>query len=504
MHALIFADNKYQPTRMGILRAPGAHRIATLTRRLDIQTEVIDFYLNWSIEELKQAIDCQLTKPTLFIAFSCSLMFDGIEGFDVIRDYVRSKDPRVAIIVGGNKTLQKGFVGADYYIEGPGESAMLALVDYLQGKTADLKYQLINDNKVLNSLVDYPVKSLENLDIAYQSSDFISANETLSLETARGCIFKCAFCDFPGIGKSKLDYLRDFDEIREELLKNYKDNGTTKYFVVEDTINDTDEKCELLAELGSTLPFKLSLMGYMRADLLISKPYNVEKLVRAGFRGMHFGIETFNEQAGKIIGKGMPPDRMKSGLIDIKKKNPDLFLTSTFIIGLPYETREEILTTVDWLKTERALDFWSFNPLVIPKRDPTIHHSYFTDNFRLYGYTAMSDEEFESRKHESESTSFGLKGVVNLIPWKSKTFDFITAAQFGSEVSQMSYQYRKIDGWSVFAISGLGINIDDLFQMSYNGENKIDDTKIISDTTNYINQYKELKLDYLRNFSQDS
>jgi len=504
MHALIFADNKYQPNRMGILRAPGAHRIATLTRRLNIQTEVIDFYLNWSIEELKQVIDYQLTKPTLFIAFSCSLMFDGIEGFDVIRDYVRSKDPRVTIIVGGNKTLQKGFSGADYYIEGPGESAMLALVDYLQGKTLELKYQLIDNNKVLNSLVDYPVRSLENLDIAYQASDFISANETLSLETARGCIFKCAFCDFPGIGKSKLDYLRDFNEIREELLKNYKDNGTTKYFVVEDTINDTDEKCELLAELGSTLPFKLSLMGYMRADLLISKPYNVEKLIRAGFRGMHFGIETFNEQAGKIIGKGMPPDRMKEGLIGIKKNNPDLFLTSTFIIGLPYETREEILTTVDWLKTERALDFWSFNPLVIPKRDPTVHHSYFTDNFRLYGYSTMPDEEFESRKHELESTSFGLKWWKNMIQWKSKTFDFITAAQFVSELSQMSYQYRKMDGWSVFAISGLGIDINDLFQMSYNGENKIDDTKIVSDTVDYINRYKELKLNYLRNFSQES
>ena len=77
----------------------------------------------------------------------------------------------------------------------------------------------------------------------------------------------------------------------------------------------------------------------------------------------------------------------------------------------------------------------------------------------------MSDEEFESRKHELESTSFGLKWWKNMIQWKSKTFDFITAAQFVSEVSQMSYQYRKIDGWSVFAISGLGINIDDLFQM---------------------------------------
>ena len=38
MHALIFADNKFQKNRLGILRAPGAHRIATLLRNLDIKT----------------------------------------------------------------------------------------------------------------------------------------------------------------------------------------------------------------------------------------------------------------------------------------------------------------------------------------------------------------------------------------------------------------------------------------------------------------------------------
>ena len=503
MHALIFADNKYQSTRMGILRAPGAHRIATLTRRLDIQTEVIDFYLDWTIKELKQVIDYQLLKPTLFIAFSCSLMFEGVTKFDIIRNYLKLKNPNITIIVGGNKTLQKGFTGADYYLEGPGEESIQALIIYLQGHGPEPQYQIINGNKVVDSLKDYPVKSLNDLDIAYTPSDFISKDETLSLETARGCIFKCAFCDLPSIGKNKLDYLRDFKEIKEELLKNYRDNGTTKYFVVEDTINDTDEKCEMLAELGSTLPFKLSLMGYVRADLLISKPYNVEKLVRAGFRGMHFGIETFNEQAGKIIGKGMLPDRMKQGLINIKKKNPDLFLTSTFIIGLPYETREEILTTLDWLKTERALDTWTFNPLVIPKKEPIAVHSYFTNNFRLYGYSIMTDEEILSRLHKLKPKDF--LWSKDMIYWKNKTFDFITAANFASEVGQLSDQVdKKIDAWSVFAISGLGINIDDLFQMSYNGENKIDATKLISDTINYINQYKELKLNYLRNFSQES
>jgi len=495
-HALIFADNKYQPNRMGILRAPGAHRIATHLRRQSIQTEVVDFYLNWSLNEIKQIIDLQLTKPTLFVGFSCSLMFDGIENFSLIKDYIKSKNSNIAIVVGGNKTLQKGFDDADYYVEGTGESAVTALIEYLQGTTPTLQYQNVNGNKVLDSLTDYKVNSIKGLDIQYQASDFVSPHEVLSLETARGCIFKCAFCDFPGIGKKKLDYLRDRDEILEELKKNYADNGTNKYFIVEDTINDTDDKCEMLAEIASMLPFKLSFMGYMRADLLISKPKNLDNLMKAGFKGMHFGIETFNEQAGKIIGKGMPPDKMKEGLVDIKRRYPSLHTTSTFIVGLPYETREEILQSLDWLVSTKALDFWSYNPLIIPKRDPTVHHSYFTDNYKLYGYNVMDDSEAEARQSELDGTAFGLKWWKNIIYWKSKTFDYITAAKFVTEISQRSYQYRKIDGWSAFAMSSLGYDLNNLLLQSYNGENKINDELLKDQTTEYINNYKKQKIEY--------
>ena len=105
----------------------------------------------------------------------------------------------------------------------------------------------------------------------------------------------------------------------------------------------------------------------------------------------------------------------------------------------------------------------------------------------------MTDEEILSRLHKLKPKDF--LWSKDMIYWKKKTFDFITAANFASEVGQLSDQVdKKIDAWSVFAISGLGINIDDLFQMSFNGENKIDAIKLISDTTNYINQYKELKV----------
>lgn len=499
MNVLIFGDNKYQPNRMGILRAPGAHRIATHLREQDIKTEVIDFYLDWSQTELKQIIDLAVNNKTLFVGFSCSLMFDGVERFASIRDYVRNRFPNITIVVGGNKTLQKGFDSADYYIEGAGEYAITALVEHLLDPIQPLKYTLVNGNKVINTLKDYPVKSLDSLDTKYRASDFISSDEVLAIETARGCIFKCKFCDFPLIGKNKLDYLRNIDDIVDEYTHNYQEHGVTRYFVVEDTINDSEEKVDMLLEISKRLPFKLELMGYMRADLLAAKPQTIAKLVDAGFKGMHFGIETFNEKAGQIIGKGMAPARMKETLIGIKRAHPGLFLNSTFIVGLPYETRDEINATVDWIIESKALDFWSFNPLMIPKHDETVYHSYFTDNYRLYGYQPFKDEEYANYEQQIEKLSFGLKWFKNVILWKNTNFDSITAAQFTNEINQRSNTYKKVDAWTAFAISGLGYHIDDVFQHTYSGVNPLNQPKLIQQTNNFVAEYKQKKLNYLKN-----
>ena len=420
MDGLIFADNKYQKIRHGVLRAPGAHRIATHLRKQGYKIEVFDFYLDWTLDELKQILDSRITDKTLFVGFSCSLMFEGTKEFAGIRDYIREHYPHVAITVGGNKTLHKGFDGADYYLEGIGEASTTALIEYLSGKTKDLTYQDVNGNKVLNGVSDYKLDSVKGINISYTENDYIEPNECLSLETARGCIFKCAFCDFPGIGKKKVDYLRDKQELIDELTENYERWGITKYFVVEDTINDTEMKCEMLAEIGNELPFSLSLMGYMRADLLIRRPHTVQQLWDAGFRGMHFGIETFHPDAGKIIGKGMPAQKLKDGLTDIKAQFPGFHWTATFIVGLPYESEADIDQTVEWLIDSRVIDHWGFNPLMIPKTEPTIHHSYFTENYLMYGYQKMTAEEIQKANDLSFEAKHCYEWWTHVIPRKNQ------------------------------------------------------------------------------------
>ena len=500
MNVLIFADNRFQAKRLGILRAPGAHRIATHLREQDIKTEVIDFYLDWSQDEIKQIIDLAVNNKTLFVGFSCSLMFDGVEEFAFIRDYIRSQYPAVAIVIGGYGTTQKGFDNADYYLEGYSEYAVTALVNHLRDSTNEIKFNVDDTGrKVIYTKDLYPVNKLTSLRINYTPSDFIQGAETLSLETARGCIFKCKFCSFQLLGKKKVDYLRDPGEIRDELIHNYEQYGTTKYIVTEDTFNDSSDKVDMLYNITQSLPFKLKLMGYMRADLLAARPQDIPKLMASGFDSMHFGIETFNDKAGQAIGKGMSAIKLKETLIKLKKDYPQLYVNGTFIVGLPNESDADIRDTAQWLIDSNAIDFWTFNPLMIPKKNKLIYSSEFTDNYLMYGYNKMTEIEIEKGTLDHKIVLFGTKVMPYIILWKNKFFNYFSAGDLTNEINQQSNAYKKIDAWTTFAIAGLGYNLSDVQQHSYSGNNPLDQELINKQTTDFINNYKINKLKWLTN-----
>lgn len=498
MNVLIFADNRFQAKRLGILRAPGAHRIATHLREQDIKTEVIDFYLDWTQDEIKQIIDLTVNSTTLFVGFSCSLMFDGIEEFAYIRDYIRSRYPAVAIVIGGYGTTQKGFNNADYYLEGYSEYAVTALVEHLKDSTNELKFNVDDSGrKVIYTKDLYPVNKLTSLRINYTPSDFIQGTETLSLETARGCIFKCKFCSFQLLGKKKVDYLRDPNEIRDELIHNYEQYGTTKYIVTEDTFNDSSDKVDMLYNITQSLPFKLKLMGYMRADLLAARPQDIPKLMASGFDSMHFGIETFNDQAGQAIGKGMSAIKLKETLVKLKKDYPHIYVNGTFIVGLPGESESNIRETAQWLIDSKAIDFWTFNPLMIPKKNKLIYSSEFTDNYLMYGYNKMNETEIDLGMQTNPTLLYGSKLLPYMVLWKNNYFDYFDAALLANNINQTANAFKKVDAWTTFAIAGLGHDLNDVQQYSYNGNNPLDQELINQQTTNFISRYKRNKLKWL-------
>lgn len=501
MNVLIFADNKFQPKRLGILRGSGAHRIATLLRDQGITTEVVDFYIEWSFKDLKQIIDKQLERDTLFIGFSCSLMFDGTENFSRVRNYIKSKNPDVSIVIGGYETTQKGFELADWYIEGYGEAAILALVDHLKDPTKEIKYDVDDKgSKVIFTRKHYPVNGINQLAIRYTESDFISKDEVLTLESARGCIFKCAFCDFQLLGKKKVDYLRDPDDLYKEILNQHETYGTTKFFLTEDTFNDTEQKVDMLLDITRRLPFKPRYMGYIRADLLASKPHTIPKLVEAGFTSMHFGIESFHEFSNKSIGKGMSTKRLKETLIHIKKDFPEVYVNGTFIVGLPGDTPEQVRESSQWLIDTQVMDFWTFNPLRIPTPHPFIYRSEFTNNFLTYGYRKMNEKEIKRGLDDNPEILYGTKKLPWLILWKNDHFNYFTAAKLAHEVNQQANPYKTIDAWTAFSISALGYDLEWVRTQTYDGIPKLDQPLINDQSDAFIDDYMKKKLDHIKNW----
>jgi radical SAM superfamily enzyme YgiQ (UPF0313 family) len=145
----------------------------------------------------------------------------------------------------------------------------------------------------------------------------------------------------------KGDYTRDAEDLREQLQLAHDQFGTTNYLVADETFNDSTEKITKFANAVEQLSFKPYFSGFIRPDLLVSRKQDREELLRMGFLGHYYGVETFNQVSAKAIGKGMNPERLKTGLVDLKNyfiENSDNKYRGSIgmIIGLPGETESKL------------------------------------------------------------------------------------------------------------------------------------------------------------------
>jgi len=223
----------------------------------------------------------------------------------------------------------------------------------------------------------------------------------LSLEVGRGCRFKCKYCSYPLIGQKNInDYLKEADVLRDELMTNYEKHGTTRYYIIDDTFNDSVQKVKYFLDVVKSLPFKISYWCYLRLDLLMAFPEMIPMLKESGLIQCYFGIETFNHKAGKAVGKGGDPDKLKQTLYECKRIwGDEVNIQAGFIVGLPYEDSESVMKTSEWLcKPDCPIDIkWVF-PLSIGHGDHEVmkytYRSEFDKNSHLYGYSIPDKKKF--------------------------------------------------------------------------------------------------------------
>ncbi len=334
----------------GFGRYAGTYRIATELRDIGLDVQTVDFCMSFTIEEILEILLKYMNKNTKMVGISSTFLVTpnqnprdrinmGImnsestsigwteKEFDIISRSIKAINQNCKIVIGGAK-IKYDMKNVDHWIVGEGEN----FIRNLFGRKDKFYFK------------DSTIK--------WHESDHIFKSEHLPIEIARGCIFKCSFCSYNLIGKKRGEYVKSPDIIKKELLENYKNYKTTGYMFCDDTYNDTVEKVSSYHKMIKSLPFDIDFSTYMRLDLIASKPETIDILYDSGCRSVFFGIETFNHKAGKHIGKGMHPDKIKDTLYLLKEKWPKTIISAGFIGGLPYESEESLYETIDWLKKE--------------------------------------------------------------------------------------------------------------------------------------------------------
>lgn len=452
----------------GMSRTIGPYKVAYWLRKHNYSAQVVDFIEKMPEDVLYSATKRFINDKTLVLAISTSFM--GIEffthstgrrawlteaAFNVLTK-IKQEHPNIKIILGGYKSEKLGGLGlVDATIMSyttASEEIMLEYLNYLTTGTEPPEHRMygIGPNKrIVYDKARNPVYNIEIDDFKWSKQDVILPGEPLPLDVSRGCIFACRFCQYPHLGKKKLDYIRGMEYLEAELIHNYETFGTTSYYIMDDTFNDTETKLKAFHDMTKTLPFKIIYTTYLRADLIHRFPDMAYYLQESGLYGAFFGIESLHPEASKIVGKAWSGKHAKEYVPELfhniwKKKVP---VHTNFIVGITGEPPESIVSTTDWF-IQNDLHSINFERLALlgPNDDPVWSiKSEFDKNASKYGFTMMPPAN------------------GSIFPdWKNDYWTRDIATHHMNEANKKLYDYRKIQTWSIPSMLWQGFTKDDI------------------------------------------
>jgi len=312
------------------------------------------------------------------VGINCNFTAYAQDSLEVAK-LVKENFPQTYLVLGGAhatmeaENILKTHRYIDFIVRGEGEITFEALLKALTGNT-DLKSidglsyrnneQVINnqDRELIKDINILPLLNRKYIDMEkYKKINATSLNFTknepvATVMTSRGCPYNCIFCSTKIMWK-RLWRPRTPESIIkeiEDLINQYQ----IKEIAIEDDQFIIDSKrvhqlCDLILE--KKLKISLSIppgtsIWLVDSELLI-------KMKKAGFYRLCFPIETGNENTLKFIRKPVDLKKVKE---TIKLANKIGFWTQgNFIIGFPYETKEEIEETIQYAYNS-YLDFAIF------------------------------------------------------------------------------------------------------------------------------------------------
>jgi radical SAM superfamily enzyme YgiQ (UPF0313 family) len=179
-----------------------------------------------------------------------------------------------------------------------------------------------------------------------------------TVETSRGCPFACTFCSIINVqGRTMRE--RSPQGIAELVRRNYLENGFNFYFFTDDNFARKKQWRETFEALIRLRQEGIRINFMMQVDLARKPKDFVRLAAEAGCTQVFIGMESVNPRNLKAEGK--PQNKVEEYADIIREWHEAGILVQTgYIIGLPFDTQEQIRSDVQHLMDAVQPDVASF------------------------------------------------------------------------------------------------------------------------------------------------
>ncbi len=273
--------------------------------------------------------------------------------------FIKSINKSIKVAIGGPQATfmpseaLREMPHVDYICRSSGEVTLLGIAQAVQeGKPfsnlSGVSYRnsdgSIHDTERLEQPVDLDRYPSPYLDDVFDYSDM---GEAIML-TSRGCPHNCIFCYTPHAFNRKISF-HSIDRVMEEIRWISK-KGIRRLWFADPNVSYKWKRLEEMLDRILTDGLDMEMWLQTRADLV--NPSMMSMMKRAGVRTVAFGLESASERVLPRLDKHMSIEKVTDAIRITQNEGIEVELFTMF--GLPYETFEDGLKTLEFVKKNQV------------------------------------------------------------------------------------------------------------------------------------------------------
>lgn len=403
----------------------GAIAVASYLKDNGVNVETQDFY-----------VDPVDVSEANIVGISSTFM--TLKDVKEITKYVKEKNQEATLVLGGPISwsyppdkIMSEVPDLEVIILREGERTFLDLVKKIQqGKAIDqvsgIAYKSGSAVKETS-----PPTFIRGSDIPRPDWNLINLSKRmpiLPIETARGCVYKCAFCSETSYWPKPIR-LKPVDKITEELKTNIQEFNTKTFRFVDSCFTAPEKHCANICDAIIEEDMDIKWTSYARIDNM-SRDL-LKKMKQSGCVAIDIGMESGDPTILRNMEKNYTPNDVIKSINTAKEL--DIITHCNLVIGFPGETTETIENTINILEKAQP-DTYDAYLLDVAPHTTIYNHA---EMYGIHGNRLMW-------RHKTMDTKQAMLEIHRIYTSVSASHPFLGAEYFAGVLASFGYNLKQI------------------------------------------------------------